>query len=88
MTAAHDLAERERVEFADLLDELTLEQWGAPSLCDRWTVRDVAAHTVAYLDQSRIRLMTNMVRAGFDVDRLNARGLRNSAKWHPNNSSG
>lgn len=83
MIAAHDLAERERVEFADLLDELTLEQWGAPSLCDGWTVRDVAAHTVAYLGQSRIRLMTNMVRAGFDVDRLNARGLRNSAEMAP-----
>jgi uncharacterized protein (TIGR03083 family) len=65
----------ERAEFADLLDGLTPAQWNSPSLCDGWTVRDVAAHTIAYLGQSHIRLILNMIQSRFDVDRLNARGV-------------
>jgi uncharacterized protein (TIGR03083 family) len=34
----------QRRSLADLLDELSDEQWRHPSLCDGWTVRDVAAH--------------------------------------------
>lgn len=54
---------------------LTPEQWSMPSLCTRWAVRDVAAHTIAYLDQSRIRLTIEMLRHRWDIDRLNAHGL-------------
>lgn len=38
---------------ADLLEQLTPEQWAHPSLCERWTVRQVAAHLS--LQQQRIR---------------------------------
>jgi len=34
----------QRAVLADLLDELSDDQWRQPSLCDGWTVRDVAAH--------------------------------------------
>ena len=34
----------QRLSLADLLDELTDEQWNYPSLCSGSTVRDVAAH--------------------------------------------
>jgi len=34
----------QRLRVADLLDELTDDQWRHPSLCQGWTVRDVAAH--------------------------------------------
>ena len=34
----------QRLRTADLLQELTREDWDHPSLCDGWTVRDVAAH--------------------------------------------
>lgn len=70
---ARDLARRERERFAELLAGLTDEQWDAPSLCAGWSVRDVAAHTVAYLGQSLSALVLNMARARGDVDRLNAR---------------
>lgn len=79
MATVRTLARLERADFADLLDGLTTEQWGMPSLCDGWAVRDVVAHTVAYLGQSRARLAINMVRTRFDVDRLNASGLENYA---------
>jgi len=34
----------ERRSLADLLEQLTGEQWETPSLCADWRVRDVAAH--------------------------------------------
>ena len=36
--------DEQRADLADFLDTLTPEQWETPSLCDGWTVRDVAAH--------------------------------------------
>lgn len=75
MTQTRVLARAERADFADLLDQLTPRQWSSPSLCDGWSVRDVAAHTIAYLGQSRVTLAVNMVRSGWNVDRLNVRGL-------------
>lgn len=83
MTAVRDLARQERADFADLLNDLTPQEWSAPSSCAGWTVRDVAVHTLAYLGQSRAGLLVGMVRAGFDVDRLNARGLGRHAALKP-----
>jgi uncharacterized protein (TIGR03083 family) len=37
---------RNRREIADLLDGLTDEQWAVPTLCEGWTVREMAAHLV------------------------------------------
>jgi uncharacterized protein (TIGR03083 family) len=34
----------QRGSLADLLDDLSDDQWRQPSLCTGWTVRDVAAH--------------------------------------------
>ena len=34
----------ERAWLADLLESLAQEAWQQPSLCEGWTVRDVAAH--------------------------------------------
>ena len=34
----------QRLRTTDLLNELTPAEWDTPSLCDGWTVRDVAAH--------------------------------------------
>ncbi len=43
----------QRRRTADLLEQLTQEQWRHPSLCRGWTVRHVAAHLT--LQQLRIR---------------------------------
>lgn len=77
------LARLERTEFADLLDALTPQQWSSASLCQGWTVRDVAAHTIAYLDQGQTRLLANMFRRRWDIDRLNADGLQDYAGQEP-----
>ena len=36
--------DRERLDLADLLDDLSEQEWAHPSLCAGWRVRDVAAH--------------------------------------------
>ena len=83
MATVRALARRERAEFADLLDTLTTDQWSAPSLCAGWTVRDVAAHVVAYLDQTVIALSGNMIRYRCDIDRLNAAVARRYSEVEP-----
>lgn len=35
---------QQRTQLADLLDTFTPEQWATKSLCDGWTVREVAVH--------------------------------------------
>lgn len=43
-----EMATAERTGLADFLSELTPEQWEAPSLCERWRVRDVVAHVMSF----------------------------------------
>ncbi|MGV0736948.1 maleylpyruvate isomerase family mycothiol-dependent enzyme [Mycobacterium syngnathidarum] len=76
MSSVRALAARERQEFADLLDALSPRQWQAPTLCANWTVRDVAAHTIAYLGQTRLQLTAAMLAARGQVNRINDRALR------------
>lgn len=51
--AVWDAIDDQRARTADLLEQLTTEQWGHPSLCQGWTVRHVAAHLT--LQQQRVR---------------------------------
>lgn len=57
----------QRADVADLLDGLTPEQWTAPSLCDGWRVRDVAAH-LTHSHMSPLRAMTEAAKSGFRFD--------------------
>ncbi|MFD4339922.1 maleylpyruvate isomerase family mycothiol-dependent enzyme [Streptomyces anulatus] len=65
----------ERAALADDLARLDAGQWDAPSLCEGWTVRDVAAHLVDTARTTRIGFVAGLVRARFDFDRQNARGV-------------
>src|SRR5690242_7912912 len=57
----------ERAWMADLLESLSDEQWGTPSLCEGWTVRDVGAHLT--FSQSSVReVFWPMLKAGFRYD--------------------
>ncbi|MFC4374206.1 maleylpyruvate isomerase family mycothiol-dependent enzyme [Nocardia halotolerans] len=65
-------------ERAALIEDLAVieeAQWGTPSLCDGWTVHHVVAHLVDSARATRIGFVAGMVRAGFDFDRQNARGV-------------
>ena len=39
----------EQVEFAAMLRTLSPEEWSTPSLCSKWSVRDVVIHTAAHI---------------------------------------
>lgn len=73
--------DRQRMRTADLLEELTDDEWARPSLCVGWTIRDVAAHLT--LQQiglgTGLRLAIRHPRAIFDVNRLNRDAARTRA---------
>ena len=77
------LAEQERASLLDLLSGLTDEQWAAPSLCSRWTVRDVAVHVVSYDELSKPALVSTFVRGGVRIDSVNDVALRRYADLEP-----
>ena len=53
MTMAH----AERADLADFLATLTPQDWEAPSLCSKWTVKDVVAHVISYEELGALGLV-------------------------------
>lgn len=54
----------ERAALADILEALPEDAWRTPSLCQEWTVRDVAAH-LTFSHAGVRELLVNAVRSGF-----------------------
>jgi uncharacterized protein (TIGR03083 family) len=69
------LVHAERAALIDDLQHLPDAQWDRPSLCEGWTVHDVVAHLVDVAMSTRLGFAADMIRAGFDFDRQNARGI-------------
>lgn len=64
--------ERERLNLAGLLDDLTPAQWESASLCSGWRVRDVAAHlSLVGEPPPAWSFVTNGARARGNFHRLN-----------------
>ena len=70
-----ELARQERVDLADYLGDLDATAWDAPSLCEGWSVRDVAAHIVSYDELGVGPLTARFIRGRFLPDRINAVGV-------------
>ncbi len=72
MTDVWPLVHAERHALIADLEGLSDEQWRTPSLCDGWTVHDVAAHLVGNANAVSIPgLVVAVVRARFSFDRMN-----------------
>jgi uncharacterized protein (TIGR03083 family) len=56
--------------LANLLAALSGAQWDAPSLCERWRVREVIAHLTMAARYSEAEFMTELQRCGFDFTKL------------------
>ena len=69
------LVHAERAAMIDDLARLDTAQWEQPSLCAGWTVHDVVAHLVHVARSTRLGFAADMLRAGFDFDRQNTRGI-------------
>ncbi len=75
------LAADERRDFADFLDTLSAEQRHAPTMCDRWDVRQVVAHVISYDTARPLAITASFVRAGFRPARVNDLRTRSLADW-------
>jgi uncharacterized protein (TIGR03083 family) len=74
--------DQQRVELADVFDGLTAEQWMAPSLCDGWRVRDVAAH-LTHSHMHPLRAVVEAVKSGFRFDPMIRRLGREDPRSQP-----
>ncbi|MFW3172182.1 maleylpyruvate isomerase family mycothiol-dependent enzyme [Geodermatophilus sp. CPCC 206100] len=72
----------ERLSLADLLDTLSAPEWGAPSLCDGWTVHDVVAHVTLSPRQRTWPTLVRVARARGDFERAEAEHARERAARH------
>lgn len=74
----------ERRDIRELLEQLTDDQWDAPSLCGDWTVRELVVHLVAWDDlllyrtgrehaAALLRFSSLYARSLASMDRLNRR---------------
>ena len=63
----------ERAGFLDLLDNLEAADFKTPSLCQGWTVADVAAHAISYDRINPLLYVPLFVGSGFSIDRANGR---------------
>ena len=73
----------ERRQMADLVDALTPHQLETPSLCGRWSVRDVIGHLVAAVAAPGLWVVPMLVRSGFSIHRANARIAQRMARRTP-----
>ena len=75
MTDVWELVHAERAALAADLEGLTDEQWRTASLCDGWSVHDVAAHLVANALATPFGLVRGVVRARGDFERMTQQGV-------------
>jgi uncharacterized protein (TIGR03083 family) len=64
------IIDQQRKALADLLDGLASAEWSTPSLCECWTVRDVAAHLSLAAGTRTREALRYLVRAGGNFDRM------------------
>lgn len=72
-----------RLPLVELLAELDEAGWRTPSLCERWTVQEVAAHLAWASVDPPLATAVGFVRARFDVNRLNDENARRWARRGP-----
>jgi uncharacterized protein (TIGR03083 family) len=77
-----EMAYDERTDLVALLQRLSPEEWHAPSLCDKWTVKDVVAHVVSYEELTPIGLAKRFAKGL--VVHANEVGVREFAPMSPN----
>jgi len=61
----------ERSDLIQLLETLSPAEFEAPSLCEGWAVRDVAAHAISYDRISPLLYVPMFLVSGFSIDRTN-----------------
>ncbi len=83
MTKLAEAIRTERLALIDYLETLDPEEWATPSLCDRWTVQDVAAHLASAPALTVAGTLLEAVRAGFLPNKFTADSARRWSRRGP-----
>ncbi len=75
------MAHAERADLADFLTTLAPQDWQMPSLCSKWTVKDVVAHVISYEELGTLGLLKRFAKGW--VVRANQVGVDEFAKLSP-----
>jgi uncharacterized protein (TIGR03083 family) len=75
-----DLIVGERRYAAGLFAGLTEDQLARPSLCDAWTIHEVAAHLTTFLRFGQAKLYLGILATAADIDRVNLWLTRRAAR--------
>ena len=71
----------ERADLAEFLATLTPTEWEAPSLCSKWTVKDVVAHVISYEELGAMGLLKRFAKGR--IVRANQAGVDEFATLSP-----
>ncbi len=71
----------ERADLADFLATLAPQDWAAPTLCSKWTVKDVVAHVISYEELGAAGLLKRFAKGR--VVRANQVGVDEFAALSP-----
>jgi len=78
------MAHAERGDLAEFLATLTPQDWEAPSLCSKWTVKDVVAHVISYEDLGTLGLLKRFAKGGIVwANQVNQVGVDEFAAMSP-----
>ena len=64
------IIDQQRIVLADLLGTLAPDEWNTPSLCEHWTVREVAAHLSMAATARTNEVLRYVIRARGNFDRM------------------
>jgi len=79
----HQMIVAERRHMADLFDGLTEEQLSRQSLCEAWTMHEIAAHLATYLRFGQLKILACMLAYAGDF----APGNQKLARWYARRST-
>ena len=72
-----------RTRLADMLEDLTPEQWAAPSLVKGWNVHLAAAHIMKSSEQTPAMFLSGFVKSGFRFNAMIDRDQHEVGKLSP-----
>ncbi|OBE96181.1 maleylpyruvate isomerase family mycothiol-dependent enzyme [Mycobacterium sp. 852002-10029_SCH5224772] len=75
------MARAERADLADFLATCEPQDWEAPTLCTRWSVKDVVAHVISYEELGTLGLLKRFAKGR--VVRANQVGVEEFASLTP-----
>lgn len=83
MTDVWSVVHDERAALISDLAGVPARKWTTPSLCPGWDVHDVLGHLVADAKTSKLSFVGDMLKARFNFDRANDRGIAAEKRTDP-----